>query len=475
MDKSKRHFLQASLLGAGAVSLGLTAWSRAHETVSLAALPEPMGKLQAVKDETTGLALLKLPEGFRYHTFSWAGTRMDDGLPVPASADGMGVIAQSGSIVTLVRNHELRGSSGAIGPAEYSYDVTGGGTTNLVFDTQKEALVDARVSLSGTLNNCAGGVTPWGTWLSCEEAPWSPTAKKHGPTLRQASWRLENARQEHGFVFEVDAAGIKHPEPIRDMGQFYHEAVAFDRNTGIAYLTEDTAPAAGFYRFLSATEGRLSAGGKLQMMRVEDGWDMRKTYQPGISWKVSWVDIEDPQQGINPKNGEGDAIVRRGTAVGGSTFASLEGCIADNLAQETRIYFTAKAGGKANAGRVFEHDPTAQTLRLILDSPGHDTLSGPDNITVSPRGSLVICEDRITSETRAQSLFGLTAQGQLFRFCQINPRLSGHHSGFDLPRTLLNSEWAGVTFSRDGQWLFCNIYKPGLSIAITGPWQEGLI
>lgn len=471
MDKSRRRFLETSLLGAGAISLGLTAWSRHSKGLKLQDLPEPMGRLQPAKDQTTGLSLLRLPEGFRYHSFSWAGTDLHDGRVVPASADGMGVVRQSGSLVTLVRNHELRGSSGGIGPAELSYDVTGGGTTNLLFDTHKETLVDSWVSLSGTLNNCAGGVTPWGSWLSCEEAPWSPSTRHLGPTLKQSLWQLDNAQQEHGWVFEVKADGVTVPDPIWDMGQCYHEAIAVDENTGIVYLTEDAAPAAGFYRFLPNAEGQLSAGGRLQMMRVEQGQDMRGILPKGQVWQVSWVNIENPRAGVLAENGEGHGLVRQGYAAGGSLFIALEGCIA----QGPLIFFTAKAGGKADAGCIFEYSPITETLQLIFDSPGHDTISGPDNITISPRGSLLICEDRTTTYAGAQSLFGLTAQGDLFRFCQVNPQLAGHHAGFRLARTLLFSEWAGVTFSKDGNWLFCNLYQPGVSLAITGPWQDGLI
>jgi secreted PhoX family phosphatase len=112
---------------------------------------------------------------------------------------------------------------------------------------------------------------------------------------------------------------------------------------------------------------------------------------------------------------------------------------------------------------------------MVYESPGHDQFSGPDNLVVSPRGSLVVCEDRLTTAKAGQMVCGLTQKGEFFRFCQVNPALAGEYGGHDLAVTALTSEWAGATFSQDGEWLFLNLYSPGVTVAITGPWQDGYI
>lgn len=468
---SRRDFIKGGLVGAGVATLGLVALSKYARTKGEPVMGNAMGPLAPVLDQTTGVPLLMLPEGFRYTTFSWAGSDLHDGYPVPASADGMGVIRNEGSRVTLVRNHELRGSSGPIGDPDLAYDITGGGTTTLVFDTADETLKDSWVSLGGTVSNCAGGVTPWGSWLSCEEGPLSPELFHLPVPRRQAFWKIENARRSHGYVFEVPAQGVAQPEPILAMGQFYHEAVAFDDRSGIAFLTEDQNPKAGIYRFTPNVPGKLLRGGRLQMMRVDGGRDMLDSLVPGQEMPVEWVDIPNPEQGFSRDSREGDGVVKQGLAAGGSGFIALEGC----TCMDGQVYFNSKFGGKARSGYVFQYDIDRKLIRLIYESPGYKVFSGPDNIVMSPRGSLILCEDRVSQNTAAQNLAGLTAEGELFHFCQINPDLTGNYGGHDLATTVLHSEWAGATFSGDGQWLFVNIFIPGVTVAITGPWQQGLI
>ncbi len=213
----------------------------------------------------------------------------------------------------------------------------------------------------------------------------------------------------------------------------------------------------------------MANGGRLQMMRVGSRRALHDDVVLSEPMEVSWVDIEHPENGFTPGDRRGDGVVTQGIDAGGSAFVALEGCVFS----DGRVYFTSKKGGKAGAGSVFEYDPDASILVLIYESPGHGRFSGPDNIIMSPRGSLVLCEDRMTFNTTGQRLAGLDAQGVLSDFAAINADLDQRHAGFNLYKTARESEWAGVCFSQDGEWMFANIYDPGISIAITGPWQEG--
>ena len=419
------------------------------------------GPLKPVRDLNTGLPLLLLPQGFTYRSFGWTSEPMADGTPTPGAHDGMGLVRVRGNVATLVRNHEIVRADGAFGPPASHYDPRcGGGTVTLDVDLAEGKLLASRPSLSGTLQNCSGGVTPWNTWLSCEE--FVSAADTSIPS-RPAFGALQ---RDHGFVFEVPAEGESSGEPLVGLGQFRHEAATVRPSSGIVYLTEDMEPEAGFYRFQPNKRGQLRRGGQLQMMKVAGTDELRSGLRAGQRFKVEWVPIEHPERGYDPVAKDGRGVQRQGRALGAARFTRLEGVISG----DREIFFTATNGGDAGCGQVFAYYPDEQELLLVYESPDAATLDYPDNIVISPRGGLLICQD---AKHSVQQLYGLTRGGDLFTFARNNVHLDGGWLGF--AGDFSGAEWAGSCFSPDGRWLFANVYNPGFSVAITGPWRDGLI
>jgi secreted PhoX family phosphatase len=412
--------------------------------------PSPdYGPLVQAIDQSTGLPLLKLPEDFRYLSFGWRGDPMTNGLPTPAGHDGSGVIDLGSGKVLYVRNHELIGDRPFAGP-EVSYDAGGGGgTTSVRFDQHTGQCLDTTATLSGTIRNCAGGLTPWASWLSCEENLAEPGGGRS---------------RTHGWVFEVPAIGLADPTPLTGLGRFNHEAVAVDPATGIVYETEDQGTS-GLYRFLPDVPGELQAGGTLQMLKVAgvSNYDTSVGQTVGKPLDVEWVPIADP--GLRGSDGLG--VYRQGAALGGARILRGEGMWHGN----GRVYFVSTIGGNAGAGQVWELDPAHDTLRLLYESPGNGVLDAPDNVTVSPRGGLLLCEDGGTAN--GQYLRGLTGDGEVFDFALNDMVLAGQVNG--LSGDFRSSEWAGACFTPDGQWLLVNLQTPGVSFAITGPWRSGAL
>jgi uncharacterized protein len=406
------------------------------------------GPLTPVRDQASGLPLLLLPKGFEYISYGWTGDTMANGAPTPSSHDGMAAFRR-GDVVHLVRNHE-RGNGTPFVDAASTYDPTAsGGTTNLRFDPESGQWLESYPSLSGTIRNCAGGPAPWGSWLTCEE-----TTQVNAPGTAN--------EVRHGFVFDVPADGTSNAVPLTQLGRYSHEALCIDPATGIVYLTEDATPS-GFYRFVPNTPGDLTAG-RLQMMAIE-GVPNVFASPTGATWAVTgWVDIDMP----NPGPGE-TSTVAQGQAKGGTAIRRGEGAWFGNQ----RAYFISTSGGPVGQGQVFEYDPVGDTLTVLFASPAAATLNAPDNVTVSPRGGLVLCEDGSGEEF----LHGLDTDGTIFPFASNAVDLRGGTAGKNVaPSDYRGSEWAGATFEpKNGNWLFVNIQTPGITFAITGPWRKGAL
>jgi len=436
--------------------------------------------------------LLDLPAGFHYRTMSAAtvstltdprfADRLDDGVTVPALHDGMASFAGPDGITILIRNHEMEpGMEPAVDPlGRRRYDRLGtGGTTTLWVDAERQ-LKRSFASLSGTLRNCAGGPTPWGSWLTCEECTYMP-----GPLDATVHDRRPDVAERHGYVFEVDARaeGLVEPVPIRAMGRFYHEALAVDSRTGFVYLTEDRIDGliyryrpevvtSGAKRAADLAVGDLARGGTLEALRIVTrpaaitrNWaDGQPIFPRGKSFDVDWVTIPDTDPEVDmerdaedtttddplqrpPRTAPG-SIRGQGIRLGAAQFARGEGAC-----WHGRSFFVCCTnGGRERAGQVWRLDPDHRRLTLLVEPDDRALLDGPDNVVVAPNGDLVVCEDGRGD----QHVVGITRNGRFYM----------------IARNAINrSEFAGACWSPDGRTLFVNVQEPGVTFAVWGPWE----
>lgn len=500
-DPSRRTALKAS---AAAVAAGTLAsigalQARQREPVpsgnGSAPVAGPYGPLAPVADRATGLPLLMLPRGFSYTSLAWTGDAMDDGQPCPGRHDGMAVMHSNprvgvsrGNELVLVRNHEV--GAGTPIRAAGMYDTgdigngarAGGGTTTLRV-TRDGRLTSLQASLGGTLVNCAGGLTPWGTWLTCEEIKTDA---------------VSSTGLKHGYVFEVDPRpGRTTGRPIVGMGRFSHEAVAVDPRTGIVYLTEDDRNKAGLYRFLpndrSGRPGSLANGGRLQAARVRGRPNADLIVATaGQRYQLDWVDVPDPDlDTIRAPAGFPD--ISAGETLSGP-FAQAWNAGALRMSRGEGIWYSAGrmfivdtstgVDGSGRRGRgegaVWVLDLGTQVLSALFVSTNQLAANNPDNITVSPRGGVVLCEDGGQSPDAygvGARLLGLTREGDTFYLAKNNLQLEAA----DLARAgkrvaagdYRDSEFCGACWDPWGQTMFVNLQSPGITVAITGPWERG--
>lgn len=418
------------------------------------------GPVAPVADEATGLELLALPEGFRYISYGWTGQLQNDGTPTPTDHDGMAVVGRRGPVVALVRNYEQSADEGnKAEPSGAVYNPNEwGGTGNLYFDTLRGEFLGSFTSLGGTIRNCAGGPTPWGSWVTCEE------------TFQD--WNTRPDGFNHGYCFEVPGFSKGNPEPIRGAGRFSHEAIGIDTATGFMYQTEDANPG-GFYRFEPSEYGNLFSEGPLGALAVvgEPGKDMRGGFADGTTFQCEFVPVTDVEA-VNGRCFD--------SAAGAAVFSRLEGCWEDG----GLIWFTSTDGGAASLGQVYSFNPRTSTLTMEYESRNSADVDGPDNIAISPRGGVILCEDGGSNPKR---LIALAPNGATETFAENRVTLApgdidiidavypGTKEFFsDSPEGSFTSrEWAGACFF--GRWLFVNIQSPGITFAITGPWRRGAL
>ncbi|WP_063732558.1 alkaline phosphatase PhoX [Streptomyces sp. RTd22] len=414
--------------------------------------------------------ILALPEGFTYRIITRTGeTTLESGESTPSNHDGTATFEGPRGATLLVNNHELAGPrtdwphpvpliDGLV------YDPAASGGCTVVEVAKHGDHVSEWVGIAGTATNCAGGRTPWGTWLTCEE-----TEDKAGQ---------KGMTKDHGYVFEVDPLDRKanrNPKPIKALGRYAHEAVVVDPKRGHLYLTEDASGPNGLlYRWVPPHgfehgRGQLRTlkddAGVLQAPKCYDAGgkfvdDLSRATKTGTVYGVDWEPVLDRDaKSVSVRKQFKDGEITRARKLEGMWWADGGAYIVSSYAREESPV--------QHDGQVWFYDPKRRTLTLkvllgVNPDPSKDgAFDGPDNITVSPYGGLVIAEDG----EGIQHLFGATDDGRTYAIARNDLNIgTAEEPEF--------SEFTGVVFSPDGGTLYANIQVPGIMLAITGPWRR---
>jgi secreted PhoX family phosphatase len=399
----RRSFLKSGLVATVAVTtLGSEIWRRA-----LASHPPPVigtgpyGPLGAA--DANGI---RLPAGFTSRALAQSG------LPVPGTLypwhhvpDGAATFATPDGRWIYVCNSEAPG-------------ILGGGASAIRFATDGsiDGPLGAYRILGGTNINCAGGPTPWGTWLSCEE-------------------------YEAGLVWECDPTGVLPGIPRPGLGTFSHEAAAVDPILGHVYLTEDESDGR-FYRFTPSIAGDLSAG-LLEVARVDS------------LGGVDWLEVPDPNS-VSPPT--------RSQVPESTPFRGGEGAWFDSVART--VYFTTKGDD-----RIWAYAVDAAAIEVYFDSRATSSspLNGVDNITVSPGREIFVCEDHSSAPHQMVMLSPDPGGGPVVVSTFFE--LIGHANS-ELTGVCFNPAGDRMYFSSQRGTINVNVAGLGITYEITGPFNH---